>query len=930
MEMHTMDSDWETFSESSSSEDQEEMDFLYAGQARSILSSLEESIGKIDDFLSFERAFVHGDVVCSLSDPSGQMGRVTGVDMFVDLESVNGKLLKNVNSKRLLKIRSISEGDFVIKGPWLGRVQKVVDKVTVLFDDGAKCEVTTLERDKISPLTRNLLEDLQYPFYPGQRVKVNSSSSSKSARWLCGTWRDSQHEGTVCSVEAGLVCVNWLIFVPMDPDFPVNAPPRWQDSKNLTLLSCFSHANWQLGDWCMLAVAGQKEQMEHNFGNTSTRGLTKENTMTRGYKNGNVHFSIGELFVIGKIRTKVDIVLQDGEQTLGIDPHTLLPVNVIDTHEFWPQQYVLEKGASDDHPKPSCQRWGVVLSVDAKERTVKVQWNTVSVSMPENLAGDRMEETVSAYELIEHPDYSYFFGDIVFKAAQKQLGYQAEKDQAKSATDLNVEAAPMDRNHISYQNEFPDNCYLSHIGNVVGFKDGAVEVKWATGLTTKVAPHEIFRIDKHEGSTETPVPNEADIEELTQEMTEIGNLTSDKKGKGLLDFDGDRVNCGRHPGESSTFSLPRAAIEIFSSIKAGIFQTFGVTSLSPAVSLVPTTEEGNQSGNLSKKEVSETCDLCTEANPMSELQSAEDMTPDQDVIRFSERKDLPFSSNSNNSDGFKQFDIIDNCSDHHFFDKQKGLALSQVKRGWVKRIQQEWSILERNLPETIYVRVFEERMDLLRAAIVGAPGTPYHDGLFFFDVCFPPEYPNEPPMVHYHSGGLRLNPNLYESGNVCLSLLNTWTGTGSEMWNPGASTILQVLLSLQALVLNEKPYFNEAGYDQQIGRSEGEKNSVSYNENAFLVTCKSMLYLLRKPPKHFELLVEEHFSQRAQHILVACKAYGEGAAIGCAFDCGKAMHQNQKGTSTGFKIMLAKLFPKLVEAFSGKGIDCSQFVQLQK
>lgn len=104
-------------------------------------------------------------------------------------------------------------------------------------------------------------------------------------------------------------------------------------------------------------------------------------------------------------------------------------------------------------------------------------------------------------------------------------------------------------------------------------------------------------------------------------------------------------------------------------------------------------------------------------------------------------------------------------------------------------------------------------------------------------------------MVYYNSGGLRVNPNLYESGKICLSLLNTWTGSGSEVWNPENSTILQVLLSLQALVLNEKPYFNEAGYDSQIGKSEGEKNSVSYNENAFLVNCKSMLYLLRKPPK---------------------------------------------------------------------------------
>lgn len=63
--------------------------------------------------------------------------------------------------------------------------------------------------------------------------------------------------------------------------------------------------------------------------------------------------------------------------------------------------------------------------------------------------------------------------------------------------------------------------------------------------------------------------------------------------------------------------------------------------------------------------------------------------------------------------------------------------------------------------------------------------------------------------------------------------------------------MLQVLLSLQALVLNEKPYFNEAGYDKQMGRADGERNSGSYNENAFLVTCKSMLYLLRRPPKVF-------------------------------------------------------------------------------
>lgn len=72
--------------------------------------------------------------------------------------------------------------------------------------------------------------------------------------------------------------------------------------------------------------------------------------------------------------------------------------------------------------------------------------------------------------------------------------------------------------------------------------------------------------------------------------------------------------------------------------------------------------------------------------------------------------------------------------------------------------------------------------------------------------------------------------------------------------------------------------------------------------------------------------MEEHFRQRSKHILLTCKAYLEGAPIGCTFEGEKTEHENQNGTSTGFKIMLAKLFPKLVEAFSDKGIDCCQFV----
>lgn len=50
------------------------------------------------------------------------------------------------------------------------------------------------------------------------------------------------------------------------------------------------------------------------------------------------------------------------------------------------------------------------------------------------------------------------------------------------------------------------------------------------------------------------------------------------------------------------------------------------------------------------------------------------------------------------------------------------------------------------ITDAIYVRVYEDRMDLLRAAIIGACGTPYQDGIFFFDFHLPPDYPQVAPV----------------------------------------------------------------------------------------------------------------------------------------------------------------------------------------
>nr|CAB3465991.1 unnamed protein product [Digitaria exilis] len=275
---------------------------------------------------------------------------------------------------------------------------------------------------------------------------------------------------------------------------------------------------------------------------------------------------------------------------------------------------------------------------------------------------------------------------------------------------------------------------------------------------------------------------------------------------------------------------------------------------------------------------------------------------------------------------FKHFDVVQSPQDHHYLDcNDKG---SGGGRKWLKRVQKEWKILETSLPDTIYVRAFEDRMDLLRAVIVGANGTPYQDGLFFFDMLLPPPYPDTPPQVKYHSFGLRVNPILYPSGTVCLSLLGTFGGKGPELWSPETSSILQVVVSIQGLVLTSQPYYNEAGYTSQIGTPEGHRNELPYCEKTYLANLHTMLHLIRRPPVGFEAFVKEHFYRHGRQILQACQAYLQEACPVATLngDSCPTDERREQSCSKGFRLALATVVPRLVEAFSGIGAQgCNEF-----
>ncbi len=61
---------------------------------------------------------------------------------------------------------------------------------------------------------------------------------------------------------------------------------------------------------------------------------------------------------------------------------------------------------------------------------------------------------------------------------------------------------------------------------------------------------------------------------------------------------------------------------------------------------------------------------------------------------------------------------------------------------------------------------------------------------------------------------------------MCLSLLGTWEGPG---WDPAVSTIYQVLLSIQSLIMNSWPYHNEPSYEGMAYSPRGRLTCTLYN-----------------------------------------------------------------------------------------------------
>lgn len=226
-----------------------------------------------------------------------------------------------------------------------------------------------------------------------------------------------------------------------------------------------------------------------------------------------------------------------------------------------------------------------------------------------------------------------------------------------------------------------------------------------------------------------------------------------------------------------------------------------------------------------------------------------------------------------------KYDNADIIESEYYYKSLLQSAINRTKES-SSRIVIECSTLASNVPihfdASIFVMSDENDISVMRVLMTGPDKTPYENGCFIFDIYLPPDYPQTHPQMWFlNHGGVRFNPNLYDSGKICLSLLGTWPGRdgSSENWNPSTSNIYQLLLSVQSQILVEHPYFNEPSYyNQQDAHSQQSKE---YNFNIRYYTMQFAILGLLDTIKYpeFKDIIRDHFKFKKDHVLKICKQW---------------------------------------------------------
>ncbi|GLB09618.1 hypothetical protein AtubIFM57258_005544 [Aspergillus tubingensis] len=542
---------------------------------------------------------------------------------------------------------------------------------------------------------------------------------------------------------------------------------------------------------------------------------------------------------------------------------------------------------------------GVVQAVNIRERIVTVRWykdpylillhgGQILASLYSKLGelGDTISQ-VSLYELDVFPCLERSHGDIVLLAPDTihnsvltegplsaynvagpcTFSYTSSlslsqmhsylKDMSlamfhwewfKSTTTVDTTPLPPRHSH-HYQRKLSERSTADFVGQIIAIDaNGEITVRLAgTCRDVRVPLERIMMVMDGGFTTPLGVPAPGDLSTMSMNSAytykEGGPGGGDEEG--LLQFDDEEGISNDDEEDMSETTLQEALRRYVNGEEGILFDD----------------DDDLISGN--DEEEGEEAILGSDVEDMSEIKCAvyRYVNSGSTDAGYSEDADIKTGNDSdfdmrNASDGVIEqseevtlppgFTILEGAppSDHHFISRDE--AGGSTLR--TKRIQREYDILGESLPPGIYVRAWESRMDLLRVLFIGPEGTPYEYAPIVIDFHFPGDFPGKPPEAFFHSwigGQGRINPNLYEDGKICLSILGTWpTQNPEEMWSATKSTVLQVLVSIMGLVLVQSPFYNEAGYEVFAAEGGRRVESDKYTEKTFLTTRRYIKYAL--------------------------------------------------------------------------------------
>ncbi|KAK7203368.1 hypothetical protein BZA70DRAFT_283521 [Myxozyma melibiosi] len=893
-----------------------------------------------------DRTFSCGDITRYVGR-SSQSGIVLEVSMTVSLQhTLTNQVVHDVPGDELQLYIYPEQGQLISDGERLGEVVNALYRTAIRQPNGGTVwvnEASDLEvvvpatASQVAP-TRGIAPALiaaptEVPF-PHQTV-VTSRENIRRGQWIYGAYDPLvPPAGTVLRSEVQSLTLRWLPegiedFIDVeDADY----------SKFKVYLDMMDYGNWTVGDRVVLKNGPDA---------FAKYGLTRLGRERYG------GFDVNTL-IISETHTKVKVRWQDLTETVE-DSKNLAPYVLADDHDIWPGEFVGRKDPSKKQPAEDVDieldytHIGVAQSVETKEQSAKVRWFKDTNNLtPENLSD--VEEEVSYYELAPHSLISYGIGDYVYLPHAPFL--QPESGRTSILEQGGGMMSAFARAILTQGNNQLTQLARSILRTGSGPQSPTSETEGGAGgggrrsaeLTARDAAQsvcdwygQIVRLNL-DGTVIVRLGFFDPPKDVEYPATAIIGLPEDEEEDedADIDYDGSYID--------SEIDMDEDEIDYLHDGTQDASETRRLMVAGEATTRYPDGEQITDDGSSWEDEDDEDLEFDSAYEGHEDLESpgsssepptkvlVTEATQNGKAVGKIEEVEIsgPAADEDEDEDGeLSRFLIIDSMpGDDHHFASQEPASLNH------RRLARERKILQTSLPEGIYVRTYASRLDLYRVLIIGPAQTPYEMAPFMFDMYIKSSFPKEPPECFFHSwntnGAGRVNPNLYEDGKICLSLLGTWPGEQStEVWSPETSTILQLLVSLQALVLNNTPYFNEAGYDAMINTDESAVSAELYSQRTFVLSRGFVLYALENPVEEFASVIEHlyykkgYFKKNLEWIKEVLDNSTTGNAgntsLAAATDA-KASSERISRVSKGARMVLERHYQSLKQLADAKGI----------